>query len=159
MSDRGTTGDRFSWHDNLIYGLHFRCPDPERGVWRSDLVLDIDHIVEWVRSKDGQVRFRVAPATLVFHDVGDLRIDVDFKGQGEALNELSIAEITCEMSNPSADGIGPRQNRWRIALNMPRGGEIAFAASGYTQSLRGAARLVAEQRLPPSERSALVLDS
>src|SRR5262250_3301314 len=142
MSDR-TALDRLSWHDNLIYGLHLRCPDPERGVWRSDLILDIDHIVEWVRSEDGRICFRVAPATLVFHDVGDLRIDVDFKGQGEALNELSIAEITRAPSNP-ANRMG--RERWRIVLNMPAGGEIAFVASGYTQSLRGAARLVEEQR-------------
>jgi hypothetical protein len=155
MSDR-TALDRLSWHDNLIYGLHLRCPDPERGVWRSDLILDIDHIVEWVRSKNARVRFRVAPATLVFHDVGDLRIDVDFKGHGEALNELSIAEITHEPSDLPANRMG--RERWRIALSMPAGSEIAFVASGYTQSLRGAARLVEEQRLPPGERNALVLD-
>ena len=39
--------ERLSWHDNHIYGLHLSLGDPARDDWRSDLVLDIDHIVEW----------------------------------------------------------------------------------------------------------------
>jgi len=35
-----------SWHDNLIYGMHLRCADPDRNWWHSELIFDIDHIVE-----------------------------------------------------------------------------------------------------------------
>jgi len=85
----------FQWHDDTIYALHLDAPDPDRNVWRSDLVLDIDHIVEWVCGADGGVKFRVAPATSIFHDVTDLRIAIDF-GKGAlrgALNELSIDSV------------------------------------------------------------------
>jgi hypothetical protein len=90
--------DALRWHDNIIYALHLDAADPDRGVWRSDLVLDIDHIVEWICGTDGSVQFRIAPATLVFHDVTDLRITIDFGRSGFrcALNELSIGAIARE---------------------------------------------------------------
>jgi hypothetical protein len=64
------TGPEFaglSWHDNALYGLRLDLGDPSRGDWHADLVLDIDHIVEWLCGVDRQMRFRVAPATLTFH--------------------------------------------------------------------------------------------
>jgi len=70
-----------AWHDDLIYALHLRAPSPAHDDWRSEIALDIDHIVEWVCGVDGRMRFRVAPASLVFHDVSDLRIGLDFGGQ------------------------------------------------------------------------------
>ena len=36
--------DRLSWHDNPVYGLFV---DNDVSVWKSDLVFDIDFIVEW----------------------------------------------------------------------------------------------------------------
>src|SRR5882672_8829568 len=93
--DPGDT-DAAVWHDDLIYALHLRAPDPAHSDWRSELVLDIDHVVEWVCGADGRMRFRVAPASLVFHDVTDLRIALDFAGgvPRRSLNELSIAAIS-----------------------------------------------------------------
>jgi hypothetical protein len=43
MSQENPERARQSWHDDLIYGFHLRCADPERDIWRSELVLDIDH--------------------------------------------------------------------------------------------------------------------
>jgi hypothetical protein len=65
--------DDRSWHDDALYGMRLDIGDVARGDWLSDLVLDIDHIVEWLCGADGQCRFRVAPATLAFHRVTDLR--------------------------------------------------------------------------------------
>jgi hypothetical protein len=62
-----------SWHDDALYGMRRDIGNVARGDWRSDLVLDIDHIVEWLCGADEQCRFRVAPATLTFHHVTDLR--------------------------------------------------------------------------------------
>jgi len=142
--------DRLSWHDNLVYGLRFDVGDAGRGDYRSDLVLDIDHIVEWLRTGDGRIRFRVAAATLVFHDVGDLAIAVDFAGLGAGINELSIDAIR---RAPAAGPAGGRR-RWTIALNLPRDGSIAFLASGFTQTLRAPPALCDEQRLAAAARPA-----
>lgn len=142
-----------SWHDNLIYGLHLQTADPDRGLWRSNLLLDIDHIVEWMSNGEGGFVFRVAPATLTFSYVTDLRIAVDFgKSDGTmTLNELSIDQITREAhSKPTRPGTVPTFT-WVIALNVPKAGEISFGATGYTQTLRAAPALCQEQRLPVAD--------
>ena len=42
--------------------------------------------------------------------------------------------------------------RWRIALNWPQGGAIAFGAREFTQTLRAEPVLLDEQRLPAGTR-------
>ena len=37
--------DGLSWHDNPIYGFSI---DNDINLWKSDLVFDIDFIVEWL---------------------------------------------------------------------------------------------------------------
>jgi hypothetical protein len=53
--------ERLSWHDNVVYGLRLEIGDPERNDWRSNLVLDLDHIVEWVCDSAGGCRFASRP--------------------------------------------------------------------------------------------------
>lgn len=160
MTQTSARAGALSWHDNLIYAIHLQAADPDREIWRSNLVLDIDHIVEWVCGVDRDVRFLVAPATLVFHDVTDLRIDVDFGQDGPGghrmnVNELSIAQIVREpVERP---GGAPPYYAWRIELNLPQGSEIRFGASGYTQTLRSEPNLTDEQRLPADTRAPLTL--
>ena len=148
------------WHDNIIYSIHFVVGDAASGEWWSNLVLDIDHITEWVCGTEGKALFRVAPATLTFRDVADLRLSLDFAGGAHprTLNELSIDGITSEPLPPDkAPGRMPYR-RWRIGLNLPQGGEIAFGSSGYGQMLRSEPVLRSEQRLPARERPPLMVD-
>lgn len=143
--------DLLSWHDDLIYGLHMRCPDPERDIWHSELVLDIDHIAEWLPQTGGRMRFRMVPALLIFHDVSDVAVAFDFGTspfRGMNLSELSIDGITRQ----PVPGESPARYRWRIVLNHPPGGEIRFGASHYTQIPTAAPRLSDEQRFPPEHR-------
>ena len=62
MEQQATEADfeRLSWHDDTIYGLRFDVGDPERNEWHSNLVVDIDHIVEWLCDETGGARLRVA---------------------------------------------------------------------------------------------------
>ena len=153
MTADPTIEDEVSWHDNLIYAIQICAPNPEHGDWRSDLVLDIDHIVEWVCGADGRVKFRVAPATLVFHDVTDLRVRLDMGGASPlALNELSIDGITKTPAPPPGLPSSRLYHHWRIALNLPRNGELTFGASGYTRTLRAEPLLLDEQRLAARDR-------
>ena len=157
MSDRPHATELPSWHDNLVYGLRFDAADPDRGLWRSDLVLDIDHIVEWLCGVDGRVKFLVAPATLVFHDVTDLRITVDFSGDAGSVN-INEPSIHSVVRTPAAAGQGFGSGpyyRWAIELNLPQGSGITFGASGFTQTLRAAPQLCDEQRLPAADRPPL----
>jgi hypothetical protein len=155
MSDPSDSDSLPSWHDNLIYGIHWRCAEPDRGLWRSELVFDIDHILEWVPSRDGCVRFLIAPAILVFHDAGDLEIRLDC-GSGDGhrryLNELSIHRVDRQrLANAAGDF------RWRIDLNTPAGGRICFEASRFSQTLTAPARLCTEQRFPSEPRPPFTL--
>jgi hypothetical protein len=146
--------DDLCWHDNALYGLRLDAGDCARGDWRSDLVLDIDHIVTWLRDADAQVRFRVAPATLTFHDVTDLKIEVDCGDSGGqiALNALSIDAITRERLKDQKICLDRPYWRWRIALNLPQGGAISFGASGFTHVLRAEPVVQDQQQLAPAKR-------
>lgn len=146
--------DRVSWHDNAVYGLRLEIGDPERDDWRSNLVLDLDHIVEWVCGIGRSAQFRVAPATLTFHDITDLQVAVDCGDTGGqvALYALSIDAITRERLVDQKICFDRPYYRWRIALNWPQGGEIRFGASDFTLELRAEPVLQDQQQLSPVER-------
>ena len=139
------------WHDNVVYGLSFDRGEPDEGDWRSDLVLDIDHIVEWLCGAPGDFHFRVAPANSRFHDVTDFSIAVDQGDSGgrNAMFEWSIDRVDRLRLDRPFD-----YWRWTIHLHANPGGRIAFCASGFTQHLRAEPVLVAEQRLRSSVRRA-----
>lgn len=158
MSGESTEAADFSWHDNLIYALRLQTAEPDIGAWHSNLILDIDHIVEWRCDAVDGGRFRVAPATLIFHDVTDLRLSIDFGDSGfaQALNLMSIATVW-KKPVTARNAVGPFEYyRWRIVLNLPKDGEISFGASGFTQSHRAEPKLVHEPWLPASERGGQV---
>ena len=147
--------DPYVWHDDTIYGMRFHKPDlagpdltsPDLCAddWTSLFTLDIDHIVAWVPAGE-RVRFRVAPADLIFRDVCDLEMAVDWgdsKGQ-IGLHEPSIDHIArAPVAGP--EGRPPRF-QWRIALNHPADGAIGFCARGFDLNLRRAPVLRDEQR-------------
>jgi hypothetical protein len=137
------------WHDNLIYGLKLHIGDHERQEWHSDLIFDIDFILEWLCQPSGEFQFRVAPATLVFHQVGDLSLAIDHGDSGgrNGLTEWAINCVTRDRLDRPFD-----YWRWTIGLSMPSGGIIAFCSSGFTQTLRSEPTLSLEQRLPRAKR-------
>lgn len=141
--------DRLTWHDNSVYGVRLDLGDPARGDWHADLVLDIDHIVQWLRGDDGVFRFRIAPATLTFHDATDLRLAIDGGDTGHqvAIHPWSIDHIARDAVQDQKICLDRPYYRWRIALNWPQGGLIQFGASGFTQVPRAAPLLCDEQRL------------
>ena len=74
--------DPNAWHDDTVYGMRFCTPDlisPHEVAddWTRAFILDIDHIVAWVRTENG-IRFRVAPADLIFLDASDLEMAIDW---------------------------------------------------------------------------------
>jgi hypothetical protein len=135
-----------SWHDNHVHGLVFRAgPDGTTG----DLLLDLDFITEWLHPKPGSLQFRVAPATLSFREVSDLRIELDYAQPQAAMTPFSIGELSREtFIFPN----GYLSYRWHIAVNCPSG-SIEFISPGFHQALRGPARLSDTQVLLVSERA------
>jgi len=158
METESATADDLTWrwHDNVIYGLSFDRGEPDEGDWRSDLVLDIDFIAEWLCQASGEFRFRVAPATLRFHDVTDFAISVDQGDSGgrNAIFEWSIDRVDRLRLDRTFD-----YWRWTIHLHPSPGGHIAFCASGFTQHQKAEPVLVLQQRLPRSARKALISEA
>ena len=142
--------DKLSWHDCRIWGLQFHSGEPDEGDWTSDLVLDIDFITEWVCGiEPGGTKFRVAPATLAFHGVTDLRVNIesDYSGYQVALYEFSIDRISREQIQNQKIFLDRPYYKWSIRLNSPKHGEIMFGAAGFTQTLRAEPLLTDKQYL------------
>lgn len=153
-----TDFERLSWHDCHIWGVALRVGDPDEDDWTSDLALDIDFIVDWIcEVAGGDARFRVAPATLTFHGVTDLRIRIDWGDSGfqVALHEVSIDRIEREPVREQKVHLDRPYYSWRIRLNWPQTGEIVFGAVGFTQTLLAEPVLTDRQHLSLSERDRL----
>ena len=149
--------DPYVWHDDALYGMRFHtpdlnAPDPLASDWTSLFILDIDHIVAWVSAGDG-VRFRVVPADLVFREVCDLKMAVDW---GDSKGQIGLSEPAIDRieRDPVAVADGrPPMFQWRIAFNHPAGGAIGFRARGFDLNLRREPVLRDEQRMPVSARA------
>jgi hypothetical protein len=134
--------ESIGWHDNFVRAIHFLDVSGGRG----DLALDIDHILEWVKAGDS-FQFWVSPASLVFHDVSDLSIYVDWS---DSMLELVIDEIRREPSD--LEGF----SRFTIQIDWPLpGGRIQFLSKGFTQTLRRRPILTSSSKLDASQRCGL----
>lgn len=149
---------RLSWHDCHIWGLELRLGEPDEDDWTSDLALDIDFIVEWLCGVGGGHQFRVAPAWLVFHAVTDLSIDMNWGDSGfqVPLHEAYVDRIEREPLREAKVYLDRPYYNWRIKLNCPESGEIAFGAVGFSQTLRAEPVLTDHQRLSFRERTRLI---
>jgi hypothetical protein len=147
--------ERLSWHDCPIWGFAIRAGDPDEDDWTSDLVFDIDFILDWLCGVGGATQFRIAPATLVFHGVTDLKIKIDWGSSGfqVALHEVSIDRIQRELVRDQKVFLDRPYYSWSVRLNWPEAGEITFGAVGFTQTLRAAPVLTEKQRLSLRQRS------
>ena len=128
------------WHDATIWGLAFL---PES----RDFVLDIDYIVKWVSPEEegGYFRFWVAPATLVFHDVCNLCLDIEFYEPWVALLD--------DVERTEPDVVGD-STQWLWILNL-HDGEISCRAAGFHQYFRRQPVLSDSQSLPLDGRGGI----
>ena len=138
--------EELSWHDCHIHGL--AIAEREHGC--GDLVLDIDFITEWETMDDKSLRFRVAPATLTFHDIWDLAIDLDYKTVGAGIVPFSIDGLTREPLELEHDA-SLTMFRYRMDVNWPDG-SIRFSGHRFTQSLKAEPIVTSSQSLELHER-------
>jgi hypothetical protein len=149
-----TDFDAWYWHDSTVHGIRFVVGDSSQDDWTSDLVLDIDFIVEWVKTCPPQ--FRVAPATLVFHDVTDLHIALPGMKSGYqvAIGHPSINSAERKAIEDQKVCLDRPYYSWKLTIDyMVEQGEISFGASGFDQTLRAAPMLLDAQSLPSAARA------
>jgi len=124
-----------SWHDNSVHALRI----VEGKDCTGEIVLDIDHIVEWIDS-DERYEFLVAPAELRFRDVSDLRMTLDYPRTSAALGPFTLDRIEFAQSN-----------LWTLKVNWPVG-EISFSSAGFLQRLTGEPVVSSSQALDSGSR-------
>jgi hypothetical protein len=135
--------DRMSWHDNAFHGI--RISEGEYGS--GTLTFDIDYILDWVKLESGGIGFRIAPATLIFFEVTNLVVNIDYAKPTAGLTPFSVDSVNrTEQVRANYTAIV-----WEINLNWPVG-SISFEATGFEQSLRSDPVLSEQQTLTPGER-------
>ena len=137
------------FHDASIYGLRLTAPEPERDDWRSELTLDIDFILEWIKSSDKAFRFRLVRADLRFLGVSDLNVKFGFPGV--SIYPLPIDRIV-RSDGPVVIRDEYREYVWSIELNDGSNGNLTFRATGYQLCQTGQPDIYDEQQIPPHER-------
>ncbi len=129
--------EQLSWHDCHFWGMALRAGNGDDLV--SQLVLDIDFIVERLGPDGGKpARVRVAPASLTFDEVTDLRVQLDWGASGfpVSISPASLSAIERERVPDRIVYPARPYYRWQIRFSWPPGGEIVFQSVGFTQALR-----------------------
>lgn len=138
--------EAMSWHDMHVHGLRIVENPGDNGT--AELVLDIDYILEWVKS-GSSFSFIVAQASLRFHEVFGLRFTLDYAQPSAGMCAFSLAGIERErLTYPT----GYASYNWRLPINWPAG-EIEFQSTGFIQRLIGQSYTQASQSLSRSQRS------
>jgi hypothetical protein len=117
---------------------------------RWSLLLDLDYIFQWVKPADGETyyRFWIAPATMRFHDVYNLRFDI------ETDSGLEIAEL--HRGEPS---VNPNTKKEESTYTLDcQEGSISFQSSGYRMTVRRTPILTQTQVLEPEQRGGFSFD-
>jgi hypothetical protein len=145
--------ETMSWHDCVIRSIGFSEPDLTDGSV-PELEFDIDYIVDWPCEPGGSGLFSVAPATLSFLLVTDLRLELRWPETDFAvvpglpvISELLREPAPVHRVLPN----GP-YFRWTLRLSEPPGGRISFGAAGFRMELRAAPVQTAEQSLSAEQR-------
>ena len=117
--------EQMGWHDAVVHALAFDTESYE-------LLLDVDYIFAWVDPSPPSQHFSfwIAPSTLVFRDVWDMKIHYE-ASLGLQLQGINRSEPRVR-PHPLPEG-RKVERRWTLDGNE---GDISFWATGYTQFTR-----------------------
>ncbi|MCP2028386.1 hypothetical protein L1276_003556 [Flavobacterium sp. HSC-32F16] len=121
--------EQMGWHDCYIHAFAIDS-DAYDDFIKSDLLLDIDYIFKWVLTEDkSHYCFWVAPCTLIFTEVTDLKIQY---GSGTSfLPELEISHISRE-EKIYENGY----KSWHWQIELVGNSFISFDSTGYKQIIK-----------------------
>ena len=132
------------WHDANIYGMIIEKDEEQ---WQANLIFDIDYIFKWVHPVPPQEYFLfwVAPCTLIFKEVYDVKIKIDYRGG--AFDLLEISDLTLVSKHEQETGVVIYE--WQMGLQE---GDIRFKSLGFDQIVRKAPVYTNSQVLILEER-------
>jgi hypothetical protein len=133
--------DVMSFHD-----VHVRafCAAPES----YELLMDLDYLFQWVAPPEGETYFRfwVAPVTLVFANVYDVRLDLQ-SSQGD----IEIFSLHRGEGKLTPNG-QLTEHRYQFDCQE---GELSLSATGFHMYVRSPPVLVRKQSLTLRERGGI----
>jgi hypothetical protein len=139
--------ERMGWHDVHLHGVAInerveRTEKSELHLHSSELMLDIDYILKWVKPETTgeSYKFWLAPSTLVF----DGPYELEIKSIGHINWEIS--EIVRERTHYPTGTAG---DCWKWEIHGP---EMTFLARGYKQYIKREPTLSWFQSLTYEER-------
>jgi len=113
--------DKLGWNMSRLYG--FRLPGRNHRM-----IFDLDYILESPLNKTPHGIYKIAPATLEFFNVVDLKIQMD---QGK-FGETSF--VSLERSNLRLTPNG-KMNYWDYRIELSPDALIEFTSTGFRQTL------------------------
>ena len=121
--------DDMGWHDCPIYAMKFD----------DDVVFDLDYIFKWNNPKVNGMSytFWISPATLIFKDVGHLKVDFEM----DFANGLEVYEINKTELEKTTE--------WVIATQE---GDITLHSQSFKQIILREPTLQFGQYIPDDER-------
>lgn len=131
------------WHDCTIWAIGSN-PDA------SMLSIDLDYIFKWVDPAPGErnYKFWVSPVTMIFENVRDVKIELDYGPGTFEISELSRAD---PQQSPVAGSID-------FAFHFEcQEGSIKFRANGFKMHVRRDPILIGQQRLNFLDRNGFYL--
>jgi hypothetical protein len=134
--------EKLSWHDNFIHAMSF---DPDEHLF----YLDIDYLAEWNSPNDaGHFSFTIAPSTLIYTDVYDLKIDVE-------VSSIVTFDIRNVSREPYKTKYSADQVFYKYIIELDYIGKITFLSSGFKLYLREIYRDMYSQCLTKKERGGI----
>ena len=135
------------FHDVLLRGLMVRAD-----ATRSDLILDIDHIVK-SRQVEGGDEWLIAAADLTFHGVTGLKFSTDWRDESYRVSTPGdwITSVRREAVVPQMVYFDRPYWRWEFAFALAT--QLSFGAYGFTLQHRQEPVWVRESSLTLSERA------
>jgi len=117
---------------------------------RFQFKLDIDYIFQWIHPKENETYFSfwIAPCTLVFENVWDLRFDIHISSD----IELEIDDIRRDNAREARNAAyidKKTEYDWTIETHQ---GDITFKSVGFTQYVRKKPVYTSSQLLLPQDR-------
>jgi hypothetical protein len=136
--------EQMGWHDCTIYGMALK---EGNDVLSNELYFDIDYIFKWIHPEQGESSFSfwIAPCTLIFKQVFDLKVDIH--AGSSSVFGLEIADIYRVAEIESING--KPQWKWHIELQQ---GDIMFEAKGYKQIVKKKPIYFKGPQIPSNQR-------
>lgn len=140
--------EKMHWHDNAIHSFQIL-----EGDISGDLVFDIDYIIDWSPTLHNHFNFKIAPSNLIFHEVTDLIISINYAKANACVQPMIIYEIHRQ---PFTCLNGHNSYHWKIEMNWPTKSFISFDADTFSQHQRMETIISEAQYLTPLERKVYI---